>query len=104
MRKTVLAIIFVSLLIILSWLTYAAYQVTNDFGILKIIMILLDFGFILGFILYLFSFSIKHVIYWLILPIFCFYMILCVDINIILRIIAILIYTYIGLKLHKVLK
>ena len=103
MKKSVLAIILTILLVILSFLTYLSFQTNNDFYIFKILMIILDLGFFIGCIFLLFSFSIKQFIYWLFLPIFCFFMYFGADINIYLRIICTLVYAYIGLKIHKII-
>ena len=87
--------------LVLTYLTYESFQVTYDFGISRILMVLLDIGFILAMISTFSSISIKHFVFWLFLPIFCFFMFFGVDIPAFIRIIFAMLYVYTGLKLYK---
>ena len=82
----------------LIFLNYEAFTTSMemDFGIFRIIAVILDIGFAIGLISYFFSLSLSTFFFFFFLPIFLFYLRFGVDIPIIFKLIAIFLYSYWG--------
>lgn len=82
-------IIFI-LFIILSAITYDAFKRTNDslaIGVTRIIVVILDIGFIIGLLLYYNIRSTQVVFFSVLFPLYLFIAVYGVDIPILVRII-----------------